>query len=1372
MPEGEMNGVHSCRDCASEACDREVPDATSPKPVVCEAKQKRRIESSDTSIESRTAKKIRLMRELNELEKEEEEQDELDALERKIAEAHKRIQEKIAPKTARETSSGQEEKLQSPLSTTTSSKIDVHSTTGTNGPISPVSEITAGRSTGGMKAHPLVDSEMEQGNTSHSTIQTTGFFPPRGFGRLEFYEEVGEDMLRAFKDLDISELRHLIANEESAPRDTMEATSATYIQYSIFLKTGEMTNLERAIQHAEEQMPISDSSLEYHNRLRDLIVMLIKKYQLTNLVSDLQTAIYRAQDMVIAMPLHQFGRQAQIRDFIRMMFTKFERTQSQEDLDEATIIAQQLDASMSIDDSDGKGIRVEFRLPHQAPVRGLNSAAGFAETIATQIYHRIELLADKYLRTDKLEYLDEAITAVEQVMHQMGVGHPLVVTALRVLENCLEGCRDTFIHQKELILCLHRIFHIAHQVVDAIPKNDPNRAIASNLFATFFRIIHDQMDENGQLDRALEITSRAVEGTPEDREDVQSILEHWVKNRTRRTSSIIDCNRAVDVASRLVNATPKDDTSRIFALIWLERCLSVRHDRTGSIDDLNNAIEIVNQLISDLPEGHPERSLMLKELSNYLDDRFKRTGSIDDVNRAIEITKHISDTTPEDRAGTLNTLGSLFHAKFNRFGLLDDLSCAVTAFSEAFDIKSEAYSVSASNLASALCQRYMHLGSVDDLDRAISIATRVINLPGSRSFRAFDLTHLALMHANRFDVRGSEDDLSRAIDLASKALDGTPMDHPNRAIQLGNLATIFEKCAIKGRDPLANLVRAASSWEKAWDCRGSFPAYRIKAARKAAMLHATTFDWECSSYLLQEAVKILPDVSPRWLKHADKQHTLADFAGLASAAAATALNAGRDTYDSLKLLELGRGVIAHLLIETRGDISDLEQKHPELAAKFISLRDELDSQEDSISSSNSIKNFSVQESITKQRREAEEELNKLRSTIRAQPGFENFHLPLTVDEMKAAADPDPLVVINLSEWRCDAFLIDREQIKLLELPGLTLEEVRARTEGLRRFRQSAIISPLLEWLWDAIAHPVLDALGFREPVSNANWPRVWWIPTGLLTQLPLHAAGYHTRGRGETVLDRVISSYASSIKELIHGRRFKVRQTTGQVPDKALLVAMRETPNLSLNQILKFATDEIEMVEEICPALGLQPIKPSLRKDDVLEALQTCRIFHFAGHGHSDPVDPSRSSLLLKDWETNPLSVGELRDRKLQKNPPFLGFLSACSTGANEAEELVDEGINLINAFQLAGFRHVVGTLWEVSDSHCVDVAKVLYETIRDEGMTDVAVCRGLHFAVRALRDKEISEAGRRRDATMMSEADDTQDGIVSHWVPYVHFGV
>lgn len=235
-----------------------------------------------------------------------------------------------------------------------------------------------------------------------------------------------------------------------------------------------------------------------------------------------------------------------------------------------------------------------------------------------------------------------------------------------------------------------------------------------------------------------------------------------------------------------------------------------------------------------------------------------------------------------------------------------------------------------------------------------------------------------------------------------------------------------------------------------------------------------------------------------------------------------------------------------------------------------------------------------------------------------------------------------------------------------------MKEVQERTQDLRLslLTTSSHTKPLLEWLWDTVSRPSLEALGFNNPVSDDNWPRVWWIPTGVLS-LTFYAAGYYARGSTETVLDRVMSPYASSVKALRYGRRH-VLNGLRPMSNHALLVAMRETPGLTANGTLPFAAAEVGILNDLCRSLELTPIRPTLRKKDVLKHLQGCRIFHFAGHGQSHPTKPSESCLLLEDWKTNPLTVGDLRDHRLQENPPFLGYLSACSTEANEADRLAD----------------------------------------------------------------------------------------------------
>ena len=114
--------------------------------------------------------------------------------------------------------------------------------------------------------------------------------------------------------------------------------------------------------------------------------------------------------------------------------------------------------------------------------------------------------------------------------------------------------------------------------------------------------------------------------------------------------------------------------------------------------------------------------------------------------------------------------------------------------------------------------------------------------------------------------------------------------------------------------------------------------------------------------------------------------------------------------------------------------------------------------------------------------------------------------------------------------------------------------------------------------------------------------------------------------------------------------------------------------------------------------MNLQVSKPSPYKEKVLSDLKNCKIFHFAGHGHTVIRDPSESYLLLKDWESDRLTVVNLLELNVREHSPFLVYLSTCGTGQIHNEQFLDESIHLISAIQQAGFRHVIDTLWGVDD--------------------------------------------------------------------------
>jgi CHAT domain-containing protein len=126
---------------------------------------------------------------------------------------------------------------------------------------------------------------------------------------------------------------------------------------------------------------------------------------------------------------------------------------------------------------------------------------------------------------------------------------------------------------------------------------------------------------------------------------------------------------------------------------------------------------------------------------------------------------------------------------------------------------------------------------------------------------------------------------------------------------------------------------------------------------------------------------------------------------------------------------------------------------------------------------------------------------------------------------------------------------------------------------------------------------------------------------------------------------------------------------------------------------LPSATREIAVVRDLCGSIAFEPIEPEQCKQDVLLHLIQCNILHFAGHDSTHPSDPSQSFLLLRDWKKTKLTVADLLEVNLRKHAPFFAYLSACGTGEARDKRLYDENIHLIRAYQLAGFRHVVGTL-------------------------------------------------------------------------------
>jgi tetratricopeptide (TPR) repeat protein len=670
------------------------------------------------------------------------------------------------------------------------------------------------------------------------------------------------------------------------------------------------------------------------------------------------------------------------------------------------------------------------------------------------------------------------------------------------------------------------------------------------------------------------------------------------------------------------------------------------------------------------------------------------------------------------------------------------------------------------SLGRVLVSQFKVTKSMDTLNLAVKAHQCAVDFsPNDHPSRPNHVAELADTYLRRFEHDKSIEDFDRAIDCYKDALKATPSSHPSMVHYLYGLGLAFQlRYEIVGG--MDNLRNAVSEYKRCSEINSKSPT-RIFAAAQAANLLEDLNIAE-AAMLLKHAITLLPLVTPRTSSLRDQQTWLSHFSGLAPKAAEFSLRAGNDPLDALQLLELGRGIIVDTQLDSRADITLLEEAHPAIAAQFKVLQDEIN--QPNLHRPGPIdaepgyllraeENFSP--ARTNRWRKSLSEFDALVLKIRALDGFDRFLLGMSEKDLKELAQKGPIVVFNVGPTRTDALLVTTSGISSLHLPDLGNADIRAKaksikmkmdTNNLLNYAEARKeLTAVLEWLWDAAVGPVLEKLGFTDAL-NGSWPRVWWVTSGWLSLLPIHAAGYHS-DKSKNALDRVISSYAPTMKSLAHARTTAKKRSNR---DNILVVAMPNTPE---KIPLPFVTEEVRGLEEVLPTAIPRQILIEPSREDVLSRLPSCSVIHFACHAHGSTLDSSYSRLCLTDWLHSPLTVGDIAALNLQNIK--LAYLSACQTADNRGSANYGEGIHLSTAFLLAGVPSVVGSLWPVKDMHSADVAKATYSNMKDdEGINVDKVAYTLHQAVRQLRDET-----KRRRGRITSD-----DPVV--WVMYIHMGV
>ena len=408
------------------------------------------------------------------------------------------------------------------------------------------------------------------------------------------------------------------------------------------------------------------------------------------------------------------------------------------------------------------------------------------------------------------------------------------------------------------------------------------------------------------------------------------------------------------------------------------------------------------------------------------------------------------------------------------------------------------------------------------------------------------------------------------------------------------------------------------------------------------------------------------------------------------------------------------------------------------------------------------------------------EWDLLVSEVREIDGFRGF---LRDDDTEVAYEPTEaghVIVVNTHQSRCDAIIVGADGIRPLRLPRLTQEDIAQQTsdyivalgryEGavnaisqglptanenssrqhILRLQQEAygliaevneLISGILKWLWESVAEPVLTTLNIdRHESPDEPWERIWWCSTGALGLFPLHAAGYH-ESTGDNALDRVVSSYIPSLRALHRARQRPIGQ--GAADERLLVVDCSQPPGYAP---LLAAQQEVDLLERLIPIGGCDVLRSEAAdRQTVLRKLGEHRYAHVIAHANQRWWDPSASVVALHDGELTILDLAAA---------DFAGefvCLAGCKT-AFGGVALQDEALSLASALHHAGFRHVIGSLWNVEDNLSVTMTETLYDhLVVDNAIEPGRSAWAMHNANRMLREK--------RRSTPLA------------WTPFIHIG-
>jgi tetratricopeptide (TPR) repeat protein len=953
----------------------------------------------------------------------------------------------------------------------------------------------------------------------------------------------------------------------------------------------------------------------------------------------------------------------------------------------------------------------------------------------------------EYVSNESDSHMNDALEHFQSVLDQCPVDHPDRAAALTNLAWArLRGYIENDFQDIGSVTALF------HEALALRPQGHPDHPLSLYYLTEALNWRYSREDIAVYIHQSAQLYCMLLPLCPEG-----TYLHRMAAGENGVDYVIDECNNIPTDASdegihlrRIVlQLCPLDHQYRADALNTLSSALRSRSKQRGSIDDLDECIQFRREAVSLCPEGHTKHDTYLNNLAHSLQHRFDYQGKFHDLDEAISLHEEVlllRAVGHQYRNTSLDNLGGALCIRFNQHSNIDDIDRAISLLRESLTLcppGNTSRNKTLNNLALALKTRYSKLDASGDLDEAINLYYESLRLTRlDDPTRNRNLLNLSSALCSRYAETQKNEDIEEAIRLCQESLEALPSLHPERYDSYMYLQTAYlSRYRMQGKSDDLSLTVENFRLASRHPAEG-FPR-RIEEAIEWAR-QAEVYQHESALEAYQTCLELF------------NNHVMTRSSVISRREAATTFHRARSLpvdaascairHDNLRqaveLVEQGRGQQWSLASRLRTPLEDLESTSPGLAHKLSEFSKALTDPQGLAASTDR----AAADRAETQYRKLMEQWRAAVAEIRNLRGFSRFLLPLSYEDLQAAARHGPVIILIASQYSCSAIIIPTlGEPRYVPLPSVTLTDLNnLKDRFARAIRHASIMSPklprndlivLLRTVWNEIMLPIVNVL--QHDLKLRFLSRIWLCPTAAFTPIPLHAAHpFQTnadRSKEPCLEDLYICSYTPTLSALVRSRRMM----KGRVTPSFATIGQSQ-PGAGKGKALLAVDSELELVRKLVPATANRTTicGDAATRAGALEALEENTWVHLACHGKQDPTQPYNSHFVMRD---GPLTLLDIMEKDIPHAE--FAFLSACHTAVGD-KETPDEVIHLAAGLQFSGFKSVVGTLWEVDDAVAKHVVEAFYKNMfkdleKDGGVMDCTKAAwALNRATHAVKTK------------------------------------